>query len=195
MDNISTLYRLNIEIEGILRVIEQHDSNEARELLAEKFKTLSQGITNLLATGTKTEPSALPDNVSFAPCTTADAPNSNTETPHNTASEKYTESTGYSYSNATQHATAANHTVKLDEMLSARQSADLSKAFTLNDKYRFRRELFGGSDSDFGNTVSLVSTMESFDEARDYLLRDLCWDPKNEAVEDFLTIIRRHFQA
>ncbi len=85
--------------------------------------------------------------------------------------------------------------LKLDEMLSARQSADLSKAFTLNDKYRFRRELFGGSDSDFSQTIGLIVQMNSYEEARDYLLHDLCWDSHNEAVEDFLTIINRHFQA
>ena len=85
--------------------------------------------------------------------------------------------------------------LKLDEMLSARQSADLSKAFTLNDKYRFRRELFGGSDSDFSQTIGLIVQMNSYEEARDYLLHDLCWDSHNEAVEDFLTIIKRHFQA
>lgn len=187
MDNIKEIYQKNIEIEGILRVIEQRDSKEARELLAVRFNELADAVRTLLA-----EPAA--DCAAKAePQVLAPAASENT---YKESSTTETVMTGIP-SGATAQASddSRQKTIKLDEMLSARQSADLSKAFTLNDKYRFRRELFAGSDQDFSHTVNLISSMDSFDEARDYLLHDLCWDPRGEAAEDFLNIIRRHFQA
>ncbi|MDE5642937.1 MAG: hypothetical protein K2F74_03505 [Muribaculaceae bacterium] len=191
MDNIKEIYQKNIEIEGILRVIEQRDSKEARELLAARFNELADAVRTLLAEpaadcAAQAEPQVL------APAA-SETTYKETSVPETTAE---TVMSGMP-SGATAQASddSRQKTIKLDEMLSARQSADLSKAFTLNDKYRFRRELFAGSDQDFSHTVNLISSMDSFDEARDYLLHDLCWDPRGEAAEDFLNIIRRHFQA
>ena len=180
MYNIQELYRLNIELEGLLRVIEQRDSEEARELLAQKFKLYTESMQQLLDCAKTTQPTAgeaaILDEIVAAEAAVAHEEHKASTTVAKAAAE-----------NA--------RSLKLDEMLSARQSADLSKAFTLNDKYRFRRELFGGSDSDFSQTIGLIVQMNSYEEARDYLLHDLCWDSHNEAVEDFLTIIKRHFQA
>ncbi|MCM1164118.1 MAG: hypothetical protein NC339_07715 [Muribaculaceae bacterium] len=81
----------------------------------------------------------------------------------------------------------------LDEMLARKRARDINKAFTLNDKYRFCRELFHGSEADFTDTLDVISAMSSFDEAEEYFYDDLCWDPDNEDVKAFMEIVKRHF--
>ncbi len=81
----------------------------------------------------------------------------------------------------------------LDEKLARQNSKDLKHAFTLNDRYRFRRELFGNSDTEFIDMINLVSAMASLTEAEEYFYGDLEWDQENEEVKDFMNIIALYF--
>lgn len=67
-------------------------------------------------------------------------------------------------------------------------------SFTLNDKFRFRRELFGNSDIDFADALNVVDAMNSIDELEDYFYNDLCWDPNDENVIDFMSIVGARFK-
>ena len=66
--------------------------------------------------------------------------------------------------------------------------------FSINDRYRFKRELFDNSDVDFNNTLAIVASMEDYDEAEDYFLGELQWDAGRTEVADFLEIIKRYFK-
>ncbi|MDE5744773.1 MAG: hypothetical protein K2H84_03820 [Paramuribaculum sp.] len=66
-------------------------------------------------------------------------------------------------------------------------------AFTLNDKFRFRRALFDNNDEEFAGTLSIISGMKSMDEVEDYLYNDLCLEPENEDVKAFVEIIAVQF--
>lgn len=82
----------------------------------------------------------------------------------------------------------------LNESVFMRAKVDsISKAFTINDKFRFKRELFGNSDPEFSNALDLISVMRSIDEAEDYFYNELCWDVENEDVKDFMRIVRAYF--
>lgn len=83
--------------------------------------------------------------------------------------------------------------LRVDEMLSRREARNLRKAFTLNDKFRFRRELFGNNDALFIDTLNVLEAMKTIDEATEYLTEDLGWDRDNEDVKDFIAIIGNHF--
>lgn len=83
--------------------------------------------------------------------------------------------------------------LRVDEMLSRREARNLRKAFTLNDKFRFRRELFGNNDELFGQTLDTLQQMTSYQQAVEYLEHNMGWDVKNEDVADFLSIIKNHF--
>lgn len=83
--------------------------------------------------------------------------------------------------------------LRVDEMLSRREARNLRKAFTLNDKFRFRRELFGNDDELFGQTLDTLQQMSSYQQAVEYLEHNMGWDVKNEDVADFLSIIKNHF--
>lgn len=69
----------------------------------------------------------------------------------------------------------------------------ISKAFTINDRFRFKRELFGNSDPELSNALDLINVMRSIDEAEDYFYNELGWDAENEDVKDFMRIVRAYF--
>ena len=71
--------------------------------------------------------------------------------------------------------------------------SDRFAEFTLNDKFRFRRELFGNSDIDMNEALDVVNAMSSRDEVEDYFYNDMCWDPANDDVKDFMRIVTAKF--
>ncbi len=95
----------------------------------------------------------------------------------------------------TEEEDTAGAPIRVDELLQHRIVAgDIRRAFTLNDKYRFRRELFGNSDVALNDALDVVSAMHSFDEVCEYFSADLGWDLENDDVKDFLDVIATHFR-
>ena len=84
-------------------------------------------------------------------------------------------------------------TVTLEEALQRQQAKELRKALSLNDRFRFRRELFGNSDIRMNETLALIDAMNSYEEAEDYILNDLNWDEENTEVAEFMKIVQKHF--
>lgn len=71
---------------------------------------------------------------------------------------------------------------------------DIRLFFTINDKFRFKRELFGNNNVEFTESLNLVQTMNTYEEAEDYFYNDLQWDSESEDVKEFMTIIGRFFK-
>lgn len=65
--------------------------------------------------------------------------------------------------------------------------------FSVNDRYRFRRALFGNSDTAFNDAMALVAQMESPEEAEDYFINELQWDEADQEVIDFMEVLRKYF--
>lgn len=68
-----------------------------------------------------------------------------------------------------------------------------SSVFNLNDKFRFRRELFGNSEMAYTECIDMLTAMHSLDEAKDYLYQDLQWDPDNEDVIAFVDLLSNYY--
>jgi hypothetical protein len=66
--------------------------------------------------------------------------------------------------------------------------------FSINDRYRFKRELFNNSDADFNTTLALVASMEGYDEAEGYFIDELGWNEQSAEVTDFLDILKKYFK-
>ncbi len=81
------------------------------------------------------------------------------------------------------------------DMMSARRAKELRKALGLNDRFRFRRELFGNSDVNMNDTLNLIDTMADYAEARDYLINDLGWSADEPVVKEFLELVSLHFKS
>ena len=65
-------------------------------------------------------------------------------------------------------------------------------AFCLNDRFRFRRSVFGGDESLFDRVCARVSEMKDYEEAEEYFYGELGLEPESNDVEDFMTIIREY---
>lgn len=66
--------------------------------------------------------------------------------------------------------------------------------FSLNDRFRFRKELFENSDIDFNNTLALVASMNDYEEAEDFFINEEGFDRFNPTVIEFLEIIKNYFK-
>lgn len=66
--------------------------------------------------------------------------------------------------------------------------------FSINDRFRYKKELFGNSDADFNNTLALVASMDSYDEAEEYFINEEGFDKNLPLVVEFLDIIKRYFK-
>ncbi|MDE6079029.1 MAG: hypothetical protein K2G35_03090 [Duncaniella sp.] len=82
---------------------------------------------------------------------------------------------------------------RLEDKVASKAAGSISHLFTLNDKFRFRRELFNNSQQELDDTLAVLDDMASLDEAREYLTDDLCLDPSDPAVKDFFGIVAKHF--
>lgn len=85
--------------------------------------------------------------------------------------------------------------VTVGEMMSVRRAKELRRALSLNDRFRFRRELFGNSDVRMTETLALLDTMDGYAEAREYLTEDLGWDVEEPVVKEFLALVENHFKS
>ncbi len=83
--------------------------------------------------------------------------------------------------------------IRVDEKLGRALSKDLRSAISLNDRFRFRQELFDNSDQELNNAFSMIENMKSYGEAEDYFYNYLRLDPQKPAVQEFMEILRRHF--
>lgn len=83
--------------------------------------------------------------------------------------------------------------MRVDEMLSRREARELRKAFTLNDKFRFRRELFNNDNDLFRDTLERIEQMSSNEEAVAYMTDVLGWNLEEEAPADFAATVANHF--
>ncbi len=64
---------------------------------------------------------------------------------------------------------------------------------TINDKFRFRRELFSNNDAELAEALQIAAEMSSAEEVEDYFYNDLCFDAESEVVKDFMRIVTSRF--
>ena len=221
MTDLDRLIRLNVELEGLLKVLLDRDSIHARSLLAEKFDEYSRGLSRYLAEGAPAIADAAV--LGHAQALAAEAHSVEVKDQEAVDSEvtDETDAATAAIEAGEEHAAEAEAVAEepvvvepvaeipeapvppvalevieeepVAEAAAASEAVEntkLLRAFTLNDKFRFRRELFNGDIEDFADTLSLLAHMPSYAEAVDYLTNDLLWDTRNPNVEDFFAILK-----
>ena len=66
--------------------------------------------------------------------------------------------------------------------------------FTINERYRFKRDLFDNSDADFNNTLAVLASMENYDEAEEYFISEEGFNMGNPVVREFMEVIQKYFR-
>lgn len=81
---------------------------------------------------------------------------------------------------------------RLQNTLTAQRYADLSHAMSLNERFRYQRELFANDRNALSQLLVALDAMESWAEAEDYL-NSYHWDEELPVVQDFYAMIEQHF--
>lgn len=180
---LNQLILMNVELEGLLRVAAGRPSPEALEAARSKFDAMSRLFDSLTPAEAARQKDETVTEVKYDEAENGeDAPDvepSDTQIPFTgTIVEDDAEAEAYAPAPQTK-----------------KQMPEFRSLLTLNDKFLFRRELFNGSDSEMSDTLSLIGSMESADEAREYLLHDLQWNESNPVVSDFLQLVNAYFKS
>ena len=72
--------------------------------------------------------------------------------------------------------------------------SDLTKAFTLNDRFRFCRELFSSNENLMNQTFSALNDVKSYDSSVVYIKEHFTWNPEDEIVVEFMDILKKRFE-
>ena len=229
MTDINNLIHLNLELEGLLRVLAERNSIHAKSLLAQKYREyaaqleaflaepseesarqLEETASNLAAEATHTEvkdqEAESAEVIDETDAATAAIERGVEEAPAQAAAELQ------EIEEAEQHPEPAVDPEPAVEQapvhtadsiaVAAAQAAPIAhvpnqkilKAITLNDKFRFRRELFGGDDRAFEDTLAILADMPSYDDACDFIYNDMMLDEKNPDVADFMAVLKECYK-
>lgn len=87
--------------------------------------------------------------------------------------------------------------VSLLSKLRKKPVEDLVKSIGINERYLFTKELFKGNSEAFIQHVRAVNSVNSYEEAQQYLEKEVIpnfnWDANNPAVNEFLDLVQRRF--
>ena len=76
---------------------------------------------------------------------------------------------------------------------SLKLSAGLRHSISLNDSFRFSRELFGGDTDLMNRVIEQISVMSSYKTAVAFLSSKVELNEEKEAVNDFLELLKKYF--
>ena len=74
-----------------------------------------------------------------------------------------------------------------------RPVTDLRRSISLNDSFRFSRELFNGDSEQMNRVIEQISEMSSLDTAIAFLYSNVNVDEENEAMIDFQELLKKYF--
>lgn len=100
--------------------------------------------------------------------------------------------------------TAAQQNIPLQKQFENHKSRSLNDALHrglnigLNDRLAFISHLFDGQAEDYTRVLSQINTLDSFEEARDFIVNQVKpdynnWETKEVIVQRFMTIVEKNF--
>ena len=70
--------------------------------------------------------------------------------------------------------------------------SDIRRVLTLNDKFRFKRELFGNNEQRFAEALLVINSLETEQDLDAYIATEIAPGNQPETVEEFAEIIKRN---
>lgn len=201
------LLNLSFEIEGLVMLLRERADcapDEVLPLLRDKVAELNRLAGNAIEADSERQPQPATDP---APQPEAEEETEEAEseaiaeTPVPAeadeaavaASAEYEESSDADISLQPSLFDAPESVERIDARLARESARDIHRALTINDRFRFKRELFGNSDAQLNDALDVIAAMNSYDEAEDYFYNDLVWDKDSEDVKDFMNVVANHF--
>lgn len=81
----------------------------------------------------------------------------------------------------------------LNDAIERTKLTDLRKAFTLNDRFYFCRELFDRDEARMNEMLDILNEARTYRQSLELLRKRVRWDFESEAAVDFLKFIERRF--
>ena len=88
---------------------------------------------------------------------------------------------------------AAKPNRSLQDVLEKQSLSDFKKAFSLNDRFRFRRDLFHGDEELMNQVIADLNQTVSLQEALAYINTHLAWNLKDESAADFVKLLEKRY--
>ena len=79
----------------------------------------------------------------------------------------------------------------LADVLERKQLIDLRKAFSLNDRFRYRKELFDGDEARMNAVLDDLNRLDSHDKILEYIHEILDDKKDNPALADFIKLLEK----
>lgn len=206
MNDYEVMLNLTFEIEGLIMLLRQRDdemTNEIKKLLVQKVSQLNDALVSDASSGVSeskditdtelAEISEMPE-ITVEPSEKSISAEKDAETENNGLDAEMTEIEEMPEATVASTETPISQNNTEPGIHSPHVHQKGLPTFTLNDKFRFRRELFANNEADFNETLNVLSAMSSLSEAEDYLYNDLCWEPSDENVADFMAVLTEYFK-
>lgn len=199
--DISSLTALAFEIEGLLMLAERRDEMtpaEVFDLLDDKCAQLLDGVASLRPGHGAEQPGRHTAPAGQTLCQTPETGDASV------ASAAVFEERADAGMDADASANPESEPMESEPMESEPKRSEQKEApaaavvienvpasfkLTLNDKFRFRRTLFGGSDERMNRTLAMLAGLRNAADRDDYIVNDLCWNPDDPEVTDFIAVI------
>lgn len=212
MTDIDNLLNQSVEIESLLRLLRDRDSLEARTLLGQKVDAYLGAVKAFLTApaghaAPQAEAAESNGREVLVQAHAVEVKDQEAVEPEDRTEADLAEAAVAREESASPSAvpTAAEIPAEAPvEVPKARPLAEsrprdhaarnLAKAFTLNERFRFIREVFGGDAVDFENTLHVLEDFDSPDEVADYIYNEMMLDPADRAVADFVTLVQNHIR-
>jgi hypothetical protein len=81
----------------------------------------------------------------------------------------------------------------LGDKISKKIYADIRSSLSINDRFRFQRDLFGNDAESMKNVLAELDTLNSMPEILSYLENHLDWKTEDESVQAFKEILEKRF--
>lgn len=83
--------------------------------------------------------------------------------------------------------------LSLNDALEKKKLSDFRKAFSLNDRFYFRKELFAGDEAKMNKVIADLNEIHSYEESLQYLNDKQNWDAENTTAAAFLKLLEKRF--
>ena len=80
-----------------------------------------------------------------------------------------------------------------NEQLEKRLLVDLKKSLSLNDKFRFLRDLFQHDENEMNKTLDYLNSLSSFSEAWGFLNDAYHWNPNDDSTIAFQQLLEKRY--
>ncbi len=191
-NNVDTLLTHVYEIEGLLLVMQRHQQ-EVPQLVIDRLKEAVNQLHNeAQLIENEPSPGVTVTEVAEQPAmpVTAQEPAPEPIKKEPAQAPEHVEAEETTAPTEPQEATAP----AVNAAEKQHKQHDVTAAFSINDRFLFLRELFGGNSQQFNDAIGVIQRMSNIDQVQQFVTDVLQLDSSNDIVKEFIRLINLSFK-